>query len=62
MISQEGQVRPLIVKRGVEGFEIADGESTVIDHLVFLVHGIGSVSFVKDKVMCYRNFVCSSGL
>lgn len=43
MCLQEGQIRPLIVKRGIEGFDISDGEKTVIDHLVFLVHGIGSV-------------------
>jgi len=47
--SQEGQVRPLVVKRGVEGFDIRDGESTVVDHLVFLVHGIGSVCDLRFR-------------
>lgn len=45
----EGQVRPLIVKRGLEGFDIRDGESTVVDHLVFLVHGIGSVCDLRFR-------------
>lgn len=49
--SQEGQIRPLIVKRGIEGFDISDGERTVIDHLVFLVHGIGSVMSANHLLM-----------
>ena len=36
-------MQALIVKRGIEGFDISDGEATTIDHLIFLVHGIGSV-------------------
>ena len=42
-------MRPLVVKRGVEGFDIRDGESTVVDHLVFLVHGIGSVCDLRFR-------------
>ena len=32
---------PIFVQRGVDGFDIAEGESHVIDHLVFMIHGIG---------------------
>lgn len=40
----EGQTRPRVVKRGVEEVEtIEDGEPTQVDHLVFVVHGVGSV-------------------
>ena len=42
-------MQPMIVKRGIEGFEIADGESQMIDHLVFLVHGIGSVCDLRFR-------------
>nr|CAH0098150.1 unnamed protein product [Daphnia galeata] len=45
----EGQIRPLIVKRGIDGFDISDGEKTVIDHLIFLVHGIGSVCDLRFR-------------
>ncbi|KAI9562004.1 hypothetical protein GHT06_012969 [Daphnia sinensis] len=45
----EGQIRPLIVKRGIDGFDITDGEKTVIDHLIFLVHGIGSVCDLRFR-------------
>ncbi|XP_057364485.1 phospholipase DDHD2-like isoform X2 [Daphnia carinata] len=48
----EGQIRPLIVKRGIEGYDISDGEKPVIDHLIFLVHGIGSVCDLR-----FRNVV-----
>uniref|UniRef100_A0A2R5LCM6 Putative phospholipase ddhd2 n=1 Tax=Ornithodoros turicata TaxID=34597 RepID=A0A2R5LCM6_9ACAR len=40
----EGQTRPRVVKRGVEEVEtIEDGEPTQVDHVVFVVHGVGSV-------------------
>lgn len=40
----EGQTRPRVVKRGVEEVDtIEDGEPSQIDHLVFVVHGVGSV-------------------
>jgi hypothetical protein len=40
---QGEQMRPRVVKRGVEDFESVDeGESRQVDHLVFVVHGIGS--------------------
>ena len=39
----------MIVKRGIEGFDISDGEPTAIDHLIFLVHGIGSVCDIRFR-------------
>lgn len=45
----DGQTRPLIVKRGLDSFDIRDGEPTVVDHLVFLVHGIGSVCDLRFR-------------
>lgn len=33
--------RPRVVKRGIEDFNIEDGESEQIDHLLFMIHGIG---------------------
>ncbi|XP_058812828.1 uncharacterized protein LOC131677165 isoform X2 [Topomyia yanbarensis] len=33
--------RPRVVKRGVDEFNIEDGEPERIDHLLFMVHGIG---------------------
>lgn len=37
------------MKRGVEDFEIEDGESPVVDHLLFVVHGIGAVCDLKFR-------------
>ncbi|KAF2357050.1 DDHD domain [Trinorchestia longiramus] len=34
---------PDVVKRGADDFSVADGECEQVDHLVFLVHGIGPV-------------------
>ncbi|KAH9363140.1 hypothetical protein HPB48_011892 [Haemaphysalis longicornis] len=40
----EGQTRPRVVKRGIEEVDaIEEGEPAQIDHLVFVVHGVGSV-------------------
>ncbi|KAH7982350.1 hypothetical protein HPB52_004192 [Rhipicephalus sanguineus] len=40
----EGQTRPRVVKRGIEDVDtIEEGEPSHIDHLVFVVHGVGSV-------------------
>ncbi|KAH6947844.1 hypothetical protein HPB50_021736 [Hyalomma asiaticum] len=40
----EGQTRPRVVKRGIEDVDtIEEGEPSQIDHLVFVVHGVGSV-------------------
>lgn len=40
----EGQTRPRVVKRGIEEVDtIEEGEPAQVDHLVFVVHGVGSV-------------------
>lgn len=36
------QHRPRVVKRGVDEFHIESGESETVDHILFLVHGVGS--------------------
>ncbi|XP_049864608.1 phospholipase DDHD2 isoform X1 [Schistocerca gregaria] len=41
--------KPRIVKRGVDEFEIDEGEPDRIDHLLFLVHGIGSVCDLRFR-------------
>ncbi|KAK6635829.1 hypothetical protein RUM44_001083 [Polyplax serrata] len=44
--------RPKIVKRGIlDDFEIDEGEPPAIDHLVFVVHGIGSVCDFKFRTV-----------
>ncbi|XP_036163552.1 SEC23-interacting protein isoform X3 [Myotis myotis] len=47
--TQDGQTRPRVVKRGVDDNldEIPDGEMPPVDHLVFMVHGIGPTHFKK---------------
>ncbi|XP_060063266.1 phospholipase DDHD2-like [Ylistrum balloti] len=57
-LMEEG-MRPRVVKRGVEDFEsIQEGESAQVDHLVFMVHGIGSFCDVKFRniVECVDDF------
>jgi hypothetical protein len=39
------------VKRGVDEFDIDEGEPTKIDHLLFLVHGIGPVCDLKFRTV-----------
>ncbi|XP_008214633.1 SEC23-interacting protein isoform X2 [Nasonia vitripennis] len=41
--------RPRVVKRGLDEFNIDDGEPEKVDHLLFLVHGIGSVCDLKFR-------------
>lgn len=41
--------RPRVVKRGLDEFTIDDGEPDRVDHLLFLVHGIGSVCDLKFR-------------
>ena len=42
--------RPKVVKRGVDDVTaVADGEATTIDHLVFVVHGIGPVCDLRFR-------------
>lgn len=53
---QGDQMRPRVVKRGVGDFDIDEGESRQVDHLVFVVHGIGSVCDLRFRsiVECGR--------
>ncbi|XP_071947613.1 triacylglycerol hydrolase DDHD2-like [Antedon mediterranea] len=55
----DGQMRPRVVKRGVENTdEILDGEPGKIDHLMFVVHGIGPVCDLRFRsiVECVDDF------
>ncbi|NXU79812.1 S23IP protein, partial [Oreotrochilus melanogaster] len=58
--TQDGQARPRVVKRGIEDDhdEIPDGEMSQIDHLVFMVHGIGPVCDLRFRsiVECVDDF------
>lgn len=50
---QSEAARPRVVKRGVADFDkISDGESSEVDHLVFVVHGIGPVCDLR-----FRNII-----
>ncbi|XP_060097495.1 SEC23-interacting protein isoform X1 [Heteronotia binoei] len=57
---QDGQTRPRVVKRGIDDDhdEILDGEVSQIDHLVFMVHGIGPVCDLRFRsiVECVDDF------
>lgn len=37
------------MKRGIDEFNIEDGESEQVDHLMFMVHGIGSACDLKFR-------------
>ncbi|XP_066475161.1 SEC23-interacting protein [Tiliqua scincoides] len=56
----DGQTRPRVVKRGIDDDhdEIPDGEVSQIDHLVFMVHGIGPVCDLRFRsiVECVDDF------
>ncbi|XP_029720369.2 mucin-5AC isoform X2 [Aedes albopictus] len=41
--------RPRIVKRGVDEFNIEDGEPERVDHLLFMVHGIGEACDLRFR-------------
>lgn len=43
------QSRPRVVKRGMDEFDIDDGEPSQVDHILFMVHGIGSVCDLKFR-------------
>lgn len=43
--------RPRIVKRGLEEWTIEDGESEQVDHLMFMVHGIGAACDLKFRTV-----------
>lgn len=43
--------KPRVVKRGCDDFQIDEGDSDKIDHLLFMVHGIGSVCDLKMRTV-----------
>ncbi|XP_039188918.1 phospholipase DDHD2 isoform X3 [Crotalus tigris] len=59
-VSPAEQGRPRTVKRGVDNIsvEICHGEPTQIDHLVFVVHGIGPACDIRFRsiVQCVNDF------
>ncbi|KAK9400814.1 SEC23-interacting protein [Crotalus adamanteus] len=58
--TQDDQTRPRVVKRGIDDDheDIPDGEVSQIDHLVFMVHGIGPVCDLRFRsiVECVDDF------
>ncbi|XP_015228587.1 PREDICTED: phospholipase DDHD2 isoform X2 [Cyprinodon variegatus] len=58
--SPSEQTRPRTVKRGVENIfvEIPDGEPEKVDHLVFMVHGIGPACDLRFRsiIQCVNDF------
>ncbi|KAM4746329.1 triacylglycerol hydrolase DDHD2 isoform 2-T2 [Anableps anableps] len=58
--SPSEQTRPCTVKRGVENIavEIPDGEPEKVDHLVFMVHGIGPACDLRFRsiIQCVNDF------
>ncbi|XP_076025417.1 SEC23-interacting protein isoform X2 [Genypterus blacodes] len=58
--TQDGQTRPRVVKRGIDDDhdEVSDGELPKVDHLVFMVHGIGPVCDLRFRSMveCVDDF------
>ncbi|XP_042358329.1 SEC23-interacting protein [Plectropomus leopardus] len=58
--TQDGQTRPRVVKRGIDddNDEVPDGELPKVDHLVFMVHGIGPVCDLRFRSMveCVDDF------
>ncbi|XP_016892900.1 SEC23-interacting protein isoform X2 [Cynoglossus semilaevis] len=58
--TQDGQTRPRVVKRGIddEHDDVPDGELATVDHLVFMVHGIGPVCDLRFRSMveCVDDF------
>ncbi|CAH1183000.1 unnamed protein product [Ceutorhynchus assimilis] len=45
------QIKPRAVKRGMDEFDIDEGEPQHVDHLLFMVHGIGSVCDLKFRTV-----------
>lgn len=43
--------KPRVVKRGIDDFNIEEGNCDKIDHLLFMVHGIGSVCDLKMRTV-----------
>ncbi|XP_036791898.1 phospholipase DDHD2 isoform X2 [Oncorhynchus mykiss] len=62
--SPSEQTRPRTVKRGVDNItaEIPDGEPETIDHLVFMVHGIGPACDIRFRsiIQCVNDFRSAS--
>uniref|UniRef100_A0A667YE56 DDHD domain containing 2 n=1 Tax=Myripristis murdjan TaxID=586833 RepID=A0A667YE56_9TELE len=62
--SPSEQTRPRTVKRGVDNIsvEIPDGESEKVDHLVFMVHGIGPACDLRFRsiIQCVNDFRSAS--
>lgn len=42
-------LRARVVKRGIDEFSIEDGEPEQVDHLLFMIHGIGSACDLKFR-------------
>lgn len=42
-------LRTRVVKRGIDEFSIEDGEPEQVDHLLFMIHGIGSACDLKFR-------------
>lgn len=38
-----------MVKRGIDEFSIDDGEPEQVDHLLFMIHGIGSACDLRFR-------------
>ncbi|KAF5294841.1 hypothetical protein FQA39_LY00325 [Lamprigera yunnana] len=47
--SPQMQPKSRILKRGMDEFDIDEGESSKVDHLIFVVHGIGSACDLKFR-------------
>nr|XP_020450202.1 phospholipase DDHD2 isoform X3 [Monopterus albus] len=62
--SPSEQTRPRTVKRGVDNIsvEITDGEPEKVDHLVFMVHGIGPACDLRFRsiIQCVNDFRSAS--
>ncbi|KAJ8285949.1 hypothetical protein GJAV_G00032820 [Gymnothorax javanicus] len=62
--SPSEQTRPRTVKRGIENIavEIPDGEPEKVDHLVFMVHGIGPACDLRFRsiIQCVNDFRSAS--
>uniref|UniRef100_A0A4W3HKD4 SEC23 interacting protein n=1 Tax=Callorhinchus milii TaxID=7868 RepID=A0A4W3HKD4_CALMI len=59
-MTQDGQTRPRVVKRGIDADhdEIPEGELAQVDHVVFMAHGIGPVCDLRFRsiVECVDEF------
>lgn len=61
-------MRTRVVKRGIDEFSIEDGEPEQVDHLLFMIHGIGSACDLKFRsveevgklLVCWVVFISKS--